>query len=305
MSTRDWLSLAVLSLLWGGSFLFVELAVAEIAPFALVLMRVSIAALALWVYVLATGGRVPRGGRLWLAFLIMGIFNNVVPFSLIAWGQTQIAAGLASILNATTPLFTVLIAHVWPQGERATALKLAGVGIGIVGVAVLIGPGVLDELPLHTLGELAVLAASVSYAASALFGRRLVAAVPPAMSAAGTLTGSTAVMLVLTAATGTPLLAGASTQAIGSVVALALLSTALAYILYFRVLKSAGATAVTLVTFLIPVSAVILAGLFLGETISARQVAGFALIAVGLACVDGRLVCRLYGRAVAPGTPRA
>jgi drug/metabolite transporter (DMT)-like permease len=288
MSGSDWLLLVLLSILWGGSFFFAKIAVAALPPLSIVLGRVAIAAVALHLLVLATGRRMPAEPGLWRDFLIMGLLNNAIPFSLIFWGQKEIASGLASILNATTPLFTVLVANMLTADERATPAKLAGVGLGLIGVALMIGLDLAAGLGAHLLSELAVLAAALSYAFAGVFGRRFRNR-PPLVVAAGQLTGSSALILPLALAVDHPwALPMPGPGTVAAIVGLALLSTALAYVIFFHILARAGATNLLLVTFLIPVSALMLGIAFLGETLSGHHFAGMALIGLGLAAIDGR-----------------
>lgn len=299
MNRREWLMLIVLSVLWGSTFFFAEIALTAMTPFALVMVRVGLAAAALLVVVHVGGHRMPAAPGVWLAFFVMGGLNNLLPFSLIFWGQTHIAGGIAAILNATTPLFTVVYAHVLTRDEKVTPLRLLGVGLGIAGVAVMIGPSVLTGLGDHVLGQLAVLAAASCYALAGIFGRRF-RGLPPVVVAAGQASAAT-VMIVpaVLVAQGTGALVIPIGGVLAAVVALALLSTALAYILYFRILATAGATNLLLVTFLIPVSAIMLGTVFLAERLTTGQIAGMALIALGLAAIDGRLVRRFRRVSVA------
>ena len=294
MGPVEWLLLITLSVLWGGSFFFSEVALFELPPFTVVFGRVGFAALALWVVVYATGHRMPRDHKLWLAFLVMGAINNLIPFSLIVWGQTQIASGLASILNATTPLFTVVLAHVLTRDETMTANRLGGVVVGLVGVTVMIGPAVLSGLGASVLAQFAVLCAALSYAFAGIFGRRF-KGLPPLVVAAGQVTATT-VMIAPVAVIGDRLwllpMPGLATW--GSVIGVALLSTAAAYVIYFRILAAAGATNLLLVTFLIPVSAILLGATILGERLDLGQIAGMLLIGLGLAAIDGRPLTLLH-----------
>ncbi len=288
MSGSDWLLLILLSIVWGGSFFFAKIAVAELPPLTIVLARVAIAAAALHLLVIATGQRMPADLSLWRDFLIMGLLNNAIPFSLIFWGQKEIASGLASILNATTPLFTVLVAQAFTQDEKATPAKLLGVALGIGGVALMIGLDLLSGFGGHLLSELAVLAATLSYAFAGVFGRRFRGR-PPLVVAAGQLTGSAALILPLALLIDRPwVLPTPSLDVWAALVSLALLSTALAYVIFFRILARAGATNLLLVTFLIPASALLLGVAFLGETLTLHQLAGMGLIGCGLAAIDGR-----------------
>ncbi|MCK2150726.1 EamA family transporter [Marinobacter alexandrii] len=294
MGMREWTLLLVLSLLWGGSFFFVGVAVQDLPPLTIVALRVSLAAVGLWGVVLILGLRPSRQWQVWLAFLGMGTINNAIPFSLIVWGQTQIASGLASILNATTPLFTVVVATCLLTDERATPLKVLGVVIGFLGVVVMIGLPASSE-PTPWLPQLAILGAAMSYAFGGVYGRRFKAlGVHPILTAAGQVTASGLIMMpIAMSLEGTQALSTASVHSWGAILGLALFSTSLAYIIYFKLLESAGATNLLLVTLLVPGSAILLGILFLNESITATQLAGLGLIALGLSAIDGRLWSRL------------
>jgi drug/metabolite transporter (DMT)-like permease len=288
MSGSDWLLLILLSIVWGGSFFFAKIAIAELPPLTIVLARVTIAAAALHLLVVATGQRMPGEASLWRDFLLMGLLNNAIPFSLIFWGQKEIASGLASILNATTPLFTVLVANAFTAEEKATPAKLIGVGFGLIGVALMIGLDLMSGFGSHLWSELAVLAAALSYAFAGVFGRRFRGR-PPLVVAAGQLTGSSILILPLALLIDRPwALPMPSTGTWAALIGLALLSTALAYVIFFRILARAGATNLLLVTFLIPVSALLLGVAFLHESVTAHQLLGMLLIGLGLAVIDGR-----------------
>ena len=292
MNLRTWLMLLALAVLWGGSFFFNGVAVRELPSFTLVWLRVAVAALALLAIMRALGQRMPGAGRVWAAFFGMGLLNNVLPFVLIVWGQHRIASGLASILNATTPLFTVLAAHVLTTDERLTRLKAVGVVAGFAGAAVMIGADVWGGMGDNALAQLACLAGALSYGLAGIFGRRFRRlGVTPIATAAGQVCASTVLLLPLMLVVDRPW-AGAMPHAAtwAAVLGVGLLSTALAYVLYFRILTAAGPTNLLLVTFLIPVSAILLGVLVLGETLLPRHVAGMALIGVGLVCIDGRLL---------------
>ncbi|WP_114943294.1 DMT family transporter [Microvirga calopogonii] len=295
MNASDWALLGILSVVWGGSFLFIGLAVRELPPLTIVALRVVTAASALLLVLRFMGVDLPRGRQVWIAFLGMSILNNVIPFTLIVWGQGHISSGLASILNATTPLFTVIVAHYLTDDERLTGQRLAGVIVGFVGVAVMIGAAAFASLDTSILAQLAVLGAALSYGFSGVFGRRFkTMGIPPLATATGQVTVSSVLLLPAALIVDRPwTLAIPSTGAILSLVALGLVSTAFAYLIFFRLLARAGATNVGLVTFLIPVSAILLGVLVLGETLAIRHMAGMALIGAGLILIDGRLVSAL------------
>jgi drug/metabolite transporter (DMT)-like permease len=288
LALQDWALLLGLSLLWGGSYFFSKVAVAELPPLTVMAGRVMLACLTLLSVCRIVGIALPW--ERWRDLLVMGALNNVVPFSLIFWAQTEIASGLASILNATTPLFTVLLAHVATADERLTPAKLAGVAAGIAGVAVLVGIEAVEGLGHAILPELACLAAALSYAVAGLFARRRLKGLSPVAGAAGQVTASSLLALPIVALADRPWsLPVPSATALSALLALAVLSTALGYAVYFRLLAQAGATNLLLVTFLIPASAILLGATFLGERLEAHHLAGFALIGLGLAAIDGRL----------------
>lgn len=288
MSMNEWLFLILLSVLWGGSFFFVGVIVQELPPFTLVLSRVSIAAIGLTLYIYLSGRRMPSSPRLWGAFLVMGALNGLIPYSLIAWGQGHISSGLAAILNGTTPLFSVVLAHFLTREERMTPNRVAGVILGLVGVVVLIGPESLHGLSIHGLGQVAILGAALSYACAGIYGRRF-RGIPPTIAATGQLTGATVLVLPLALVIEKPWTLSPSTTTVSALLGLAIVSTAIAYLIFFRILAVAGATNVMLVTLLIPASALLLGVLILGERPSRTLFAGLALIITGLVSIDGRL----------------
>ncbi len=288
MNGLTWGLLILLSVRWGGSFFFVELALRDLPTLTIVFTRVTLAALALHLYVLATGQRMPTDLKLWTAFFVMGLINNFIPFSLIVWGQVYIESGLASILNATTPIFAVLLAHFLTQDERMTSNKLAGVILGLAGVIVLIGPESLQGLGSNVWAQLAVISAGVSYAFAGIYGRRF-KGVSTTFTATGMLTGSAVMMLPVALIFDRPWTLQPSTLSVVGIIALALLSTAAAYLIYFYILSKAGATNVLLVTLLIPASAILLGVVVLGEQLHWTAYTGMVLIFLGLLAVDGRL----------------
>jgi len=302
MGPAQWAMLILLGGLWGGSFFLAEIALEDVSPVTLVFYRVLLAALMLHVVVLISGKRMPGGTKIWLAFFVMGLLNNAIPFSLIFWGQTSITGGLAAILISTMPLWTVLLAQFLTRDEHMTSNRLIGVLIGFSGVAIMIGPGLLGTLGTNVVAQAAVLLAALIYAIAGIFGRRF-QAIPPIVAATGQLTGSAVLMLPVTLFMTSPgQIALPGLPATLAILFIAFFSTAFAYILYFRLLASAGATNLSLVTFLVPVGAILLGGLFLAETLSASQIVGMLLIGLGLAAIDGR-VFGLFKRQRTPPTP--
>jgi len=291
MSLKIWAMLLALSVLWGGSFFFVGVAVSSLPPLTIVLARVGFAAVTLWIVIAALGIPRPGSTKEWLAIFIIGILNNVIPFSLIVWGQTQIPSGLASILNAATPLFTVVIAGLLLSDEPLTPAKLIGAFMGLMGVIYMIGPSMLLSLGGDVLAQLAVIGATISYGFGSVFGRRFKAmGVHPITVAAGQVTAATLILAPLTLWIDRPFqLPMPSIEVWASLLALALFSTALAFILYFKILSTAGATNLTLVTFLIPISAILLGYIVLGERLEPSHFIGMTIIGFGLSIIDGRL----------------
>ena len=302
MSATDWMLLVTLGVLWGGSYFFGKVALAQLPPFTVAVGRLGIAAAVLHVVVRAAGYAIPGSARAWRAFWIMGLLNNVIPMTLILWGQIRIGSGLAAILNASTPLFTVLLAHFFTRDERMTAKKIGGVLFGMTGIVVMVGPAARDGLSGGVLAQLAMLGAAVSYACAGIFGRRF-AGTPPLVTAAGQVTASSLTLLPLSLIVDRPwLLSPPSASTWGAVAGLALLCTALAYVIYFRILATSGASNLLLVTLLMPVTAVLLGIALLGEHLEPRHVVGMILIAAGLATIDGRIIALLH-RYVAQRSP--
>jgi drug/metabolite transporter (DMT)-like permease len=303
MGANEWLLLLALSALWGGSFFFFKVLVDELPPLTVVLGRVGLAAVALNLYLVARGEPMRASARQWRQFAFLGLLNNVIPFSLIVFGETRISSGLASILNATTPIFTLLAAQVLTQDEKLNANKVAGVLFGFLGVVVLTGPDMLAGLGGNDFsGEAACLLAALSYGLAGIYGRGF-KAIAPVKVATGQITASTIILLPLALAIDRPWrLPAPSLGAWGAFAGISLLCTALAYLIYFRVLAKAGATNLLLVTFLLPISALALGALFLGETVSGRSFAGMALIGLGLAAIDGRPIQALRAGIGAPTT---
>ena len=292
MTPVEWAMLLTLGLFWGGSFFFTAIALKELPPLTLTLLRVGIAALVLHLVLKIIGQRMPTGRKVWIAFFVIGLFNNILPVYLIAWGQVRIPSGLASILAATIPLFGVLVAHLFTHDEKMTANRVAGLLLGFGGVVVMVGPAALGGLGGDLLGQLSVLAAALSSACAGVFGRRFQAMrLTPLVTATGQVTAATVILLPIVLLVDRPwTLAFPSAPVIGAVVGLALFSTVLGYFLYFRILATAGATNLLLVGFLMPVTAVLLGSLLLDERLDPRQFLGMALIGLGLAAMDGRLL---------------
>lgn len=288
ISAATWGLMTLLALIWGGSFLAIRTALDEIPPLSSVAHRVLWAALALWIAVLVRRVPLPRDPRVWGCFLVMGCLNNVIPFSLMAWGQMHIETGLTAILNASTAIWGVLVAAIVFTDERLTLRRLIGVLIGFSGVVVAIGPQNIAALDLRSLGQIAVVCGSVSYALAGSWARARLAGQSPLVSATGMLTGSTLVMLPLAALVEGPLPLDLSLRAWVAIGYYALISTALAYIFYYAILARAGAGTLLVVTLMIPPVAILLGAAVRNEVLDWRAYAGFALLACGLSILGGR-----------------
>ena len=289
MGIKEWGLVIILSVLWGGSFFFIGVAVKEVTPLTIVLCRVALASVILLVIVHLKGERMPSSLKLWGAFFIMGALNNLIPFSLIVWGQTHIESSLASILNATTPIFSVILAHFLTKEERLTVNRITGVLIGWIGVTVLIGIESLRGFGIEVIGQIAVLGASLSYACSAIYGRRF-KGINPVVVATGMLCSSTVMMTPLALFIEQPWSLSPSVITLMALFGLSAISTSFAYIIYFRVLATSGPTNILLVTFLIPISAILLGVMVLGEQLAWNVFVGMGMIFIGLIAIDGRLI---------------
>lgn len=295
LDATGWLLIGILSILWGGAFFLIEVGLRSYPPVTLVFMRLALAVPPMWIAMRMMGERLPTGRRIWGLLAVVGALNCALPFILFFWGQQYLDSGYASILNATTPLWGVITAHFLTSDEKATPARITGVLTGMAGIIVMVGPAAMKGLSHNLLAQLACIISTIFYSFAAIYGRRLSQSELTPMAVATGQTMMAALMMVPVVALvdqpwtlATPrldsTLAGAT---------LALLSTALAYTLYFRLIDRSGASNAQLVAFLMPILAVILGIVFLGESLSDGQVAGAVLIAIGLAILDGRLFARL------------
>ena len=299
LDLRSTSMLLILAAIWGGSFFFGEVALSEVPPLTITLHRVIWALPILALIVLLKGIYIPRSPKVWGAYLAMGALNNAIPFSLIFWGQTQIESGLASILNGTTAMFGAVVAGLLLHDEPLTAKKIGGAALGIAGVAVIMGPRALTDFNPSNIAQLAILGATVSYAFAGVWGKTMLAGQPPLMNAFGMLIGSTLLMIPIVFTLDGPPNLALSVSVWGALMGLAILSTALAYVLYFAILVRAGSANLLLVTLLIPPFAIGLGFLFLGERIGPEAYIGFAIIVLGIVVTDGRLASFfLRGRSI-------
>jgi drug/metabolite transporter (DMT)-like permease len=299
MNRADWGVLVTLAVIWGAAFLFIGVAVKHVQPLTYVWLRLTIAAAGMWVVLRWKGQGLGLPREAWRSILLLALLNNAVPFSLFGWGQTHIASGLASILNATTPIWGVVVAHFFTSDERMTPRKIAGVMLGVGGVALMIGPTLLSNLGSSALAQLACVAAALSYALAAVWARRFrKQGLSPISVTTGQLTAGALIMLPLMLLVDQPWTHPMPPiEAWGSIIALALVCSAFGYVLYFRLIDSSGATNALLVTLLVPPVAILLGALFLGEVLAVQDFLGLGLIALGLAAIDGRALTLLSLRA--------
>jgi drug/metabolite transporter (DMT)-like permease len=304
MNRSDWMILGILAVIWGGAFFFIGVAVRHVPPLTYVWLRLTIAAAAMWLFLRFKGQQVGLPRQVWGSMLLLALLNNALPFTLFGWGQTHIASGLASILNATTPIWGVVVAHFFTHDERMTPRKIAGVLLGFGGVATMIGPSLLSSLGTSAVAQLACVTAALSYALAAVWARRFRRmGVSPLSVTTGQLTAGALMMLPLALLVDRPWTHPfPPLTAWGAIISLALFCTAFGYVLYFRLIDSAGATNALLVTLLVPPVAILLGGLFLGETLAPQDFLGLGLIALGLAAIDGRLLSLFSARRLRPAT---
>jgi drug/metabolite transporter (DMT)-like permease len=300
LDRQTWPLLILLSVLWGGAFFFIGVAVRELPVFTIVFVRVTLAALLLLPVLKPLGGTLPRTAAGWMPYFVMGLLLNVIPFSLIATGQTYISSGLASVLNGTTPLFTVLVLAAFGD-EKLSARRVIGVVLGLIGVVVLRAPWLEHtHARAQTIGMLLCLGGALSYGFAGLWGRRNITGVAPITASTCQLICSSVVIAVIAAVVDRPWqLPIPSPATWGALIGLAALGTALAYIVFFQILNRSGAANVMLVTLLIPVTAILLGFLVLGEAISAHEIVGALIIAGALLVIDGRVLGWLARRAFA------
>ncbi len=295
MPLSQWLQLLALAVIWGSSYMLLGLALRELPPLTIVMLRLGIAALVMVAVVQALRLAWPVSFRAWLPFLVMGLFNNVIPFTAIGYGQLEIASGLTSVIVATTPLWTLLLSRAFVAGTRIGGLQVAGILFGIVGVCVLFGPEILAGKRTTLFGMMLVLSAAVSYGCAGAWGGRL-RAVPPMVSTGCQLICSALVMAAVAVAVDKPwTLAMPGGTTVFAVLVLAVISTALAYVVFYRVLAASGGTNAMLVTLMMPPISIWLGIVVLDETFTMRYAMGALIIAAGLVVIDGRLP-RAMGR---------
>ena len=289
MTPRTWLLMLLLGLIWGGTFFLSEILLLELSPFQIVFHRVSIAAIVMVLYITIKGIALPKDGKTWMALAVMGLLNNAIPFSAIVFGQQYITGGMASILNSTTAFFGVMLSGLFFKEEAITTPKVIGVIMGILGVIIIMGFDTLSSLSLTNIGQILIIVSSISYAFASIWGKFQVKNLGVEVTATGMLITSAVWMFILaTMAEGLPFEA-LSMRSTLSILTFAILCTSVAYLLYFAILKQAGAANLTLVTIIIPPFALILDAVALGEMVSMQELIGFAIISMGLLIISGKL----------------
>ena len=301
MNRSDWTILLILAGIWGAAFIFIGIAVRHVPPLTYVWLRLAMAATAMWAFLRWKGVDLDLPRSAWGSILLLALLNNALPFTLFGWGQTHIASGLAAILNATTPIWGVAVAHLFTADERMSPRKLAGVLLGFGGVALMIGPSLLANLGSSAAAQVACVIASLSYALAAVWARRFrKQGLSPLTVTTSQLSAGAVLMLPLMLLVDRPWkMAMPPLSAWASIAILAVVCSAFGYVLYFRLIDRAGATNALLVTLLVPPVAIVLGSLFLAEVLAPQDFAGLALIALGLAAIDGRLLS-LLGRRPRP-----
>ncbi|HEV7232689.1 MAG TPA: DMT family transporter [Sphingorhabdus sp.] len=292
MSAADWGIIMLLSLLWGGAFFMIELGLRGFPPNTLVFLRMALAVPPMLLALRLMGLKMPTDAKSWRQLFVLGAINAALPFILFFWGQTKIESGLASILNATTPLWGVVTAHFLTRDEKATPARIVGVLLGLAGIIVMVGTDALGGISGSVLAQLACLLATLLYALAAVYGRTLSqSTMTPLVVATGQVVTAAIFMLPVMLVVDAPwTLSNPGWDAWAGAIGLAIPSTAIAYFFYFRLIDSAGASNAMLVAFIMPVIAVILGVVALGETVETKELAGAALIALGLLAIDGRLL---------------
>lgn len=294
LTSGDWGMLVLLSLIWGSSFLLIELGLTGFGPVTLVFLRMALAIPLMLLALRFMGLTLPHDRLSWWRLTLLGFLNVAFPMALFFWAQTRIESGLASILNATTPLWGVLFTHYFTQDERATPAKLLGVGVGFAGLVLMVGPDALAGVGNDVLAQLACLLATACFAAAAVYARNLGTRIEPLAASTGQIITATILLLPLPLLFEEPFQSTPpSMTAIAALLGLALLATSIAYMLFFRVIARAGASHAMLIALLMPPVAILLGVIFLGESLGAAELGGMALILTGLVIIDGRLIARL------------
>ena len=289
-----WLLIGILAILWGGAFFLIEVGLRSFPPITLVFIRVAFAVPPMWIAMRLMGQHLPTSASAWGLLAVVGALNCALPFTLFFWGQQYLDSGYASILNATTPLWGVITAHFLTSDEKATPARIIGVLTGMAGIIVMVGPEAIKGLSNNLLAQIACVISTIFYSLAAIYGRRLSqTTLTPMAVATGQTVMAAALMIPIVILVDQPwTMATPRLDATLAGLTLALLSTALAYTLYFRLIDRAGASNAQLVAFLMPILAVILGIAFLGETLHQGQIFGAVLIAFGLVIIDGRLLAR-------------
>lgn len=296
MTLRNFSWLLLLAVLWGPSFLFIKVAVQEIPPITLANLRVGIAALILYVILRAKGRKLPRSREMWRHFIIAGFFANALPFALFSWGEIYVDSALASILNGTTPLFTILFAHFFIPEDRITPPKLLGTFIGFIGLVLLVGPSFLQGAEATFWGLLAIIGAAVCYGISIVYIKIYMATLPPFVAPTGQLLTATLILLPLSIFVENPFVMPLpSWQATSSLLALAIFGTAIAFIVYYHIVDSSSATHLSMITYLVPIFGIFLGVVFLNEKIGWTAYIGCLFILLGVMVANG-ILKRFYSQ---------
>ncbi|MGH1365655.1 MAG: DMT family transporter [Calditrichia bacterium] len=288
MKLRNFLWLLFLAALWGPSFLFIKVAVQEFPPITLSTIRVGLGALVLYPIMRWLGNSLPRERQLWRHFAFVGLFNHAIPFALFSWGEIYVDSAIASILNGTTPLFTIIIAHFFTEDDRLNSTKSIGTLIGFIGLMLIVGPAIFEGARTTTLGLIAVTIPAACYGLSIVYTRRYLRGLPKLVAPTAQLMSGTLWLLPFALLIDQPLsLANPSLAAWGSLIALAVFGTAIAFIVYFHLIETVSATYISMVTYLVPIFGIFLGIVVLNESVGWNGFAGCALIIFGVMVVNG------------------
>jgi drug/metabolite transporter (DMT)-like permease len=291
MGAIEWGLIALQSMLWGSSYFFIATVQGQVPALTIAALRTLPAAAVLLLIVLSLGYRLPATLAEWRLFIGFSVFNTVLPFVLIVWGQSRTTGGMAAILNATAPLFGIFLAHVLTHDEKLSWSKAIGILVGIAGVGVLVGRDVVVGTSADLMARLALLAAPFCYVCANIFVRRRLGGYPPFVIAVMQMVGAMAVSLPVAAAIDRPWEhAAPPAAALLAIVGMGVLGSALPSLCHFTVIQRAGATNASLVTLIMPLTPVALGGIFLGERLSATDITGALIIAAALIIIDGRVL---------------
>ncbi|MDB2390756.1 DMT family transporter [Alphaproteobacteria bacterium] len=292
MTNKDWLRIIALGFLWGSSFLYAEILLRYLNPLMIVFLRVSLAGLILLLICLMKRQAIKLSGHDVANIIVMGGLNNVIPFSLIVWGQQTTTGGLASIINASTAFFSIMLAAILIPDERLTWYRVAGVVIGVTGVAIAVGFGTIVQFSGDDTGKYMILLATISYAFAGVWAKLRMHNLPSLISATGMLVASAVMMVPLLFMTGTFQISLIDLNVFFLSLQFAVICSVFAYLLYFKILETTGAGNLLICTIIVPPSAILLEVMLLDEVIGVNELSGLIIVIIGMVVLDGRFLRR-------------